>query len=287
MERVNKMYGKITEIQAQKKNAKRVNVYINDEFAIPCSLELVYQYGLQKGKEIQEENLNAIAEEDNFLKGKSDALRCIEKTHKSEQQVRDKLIAKEYEEKVINRVIEFMKSYNFIDDKRYVQSYIKEKMRTSGRNKIKFALSKKGIAKNIIEDGLETLGENGEREVALMLGEKKLIQLMKSENDRNKLYKKLGDFLVRSGYSFDIVSEVVKNVLKDVIYDVEEKVDETEEDSSKLMELAQKRYNIIIKSEKNDAKVYKKLSDFLLRKGYKWDNIKHIVKSVMIKEDDI
>lgn len=279
------MYGKVTDIEAQKKNAERVNVYINDEFAFPCSLELVYKYGLQKGKVVQEENLKAIAEEDSFLMGKSYALRCIERTYKSEVQVKDKLIAKGYEEKVIIRVIDFMKSYEFIDDNRYAEAYIKEKMRTSGRNKIKFALSKKGIAENIIQEKLEVLLKSGEKEVALVLGEKKLIQLMKSEKDRNKLYKKLGDFLVRSGYSFDIVSEVVQNVMKDIIYEPEEKVERTEADDSKLMELARKRYNIIIKSEKDHMKIYKKLSDFLLRKGYKWDEIKNIVKSVLMKED--
>ena len=84
-------------------------------------------------------------------------LGALKKPINLSKQVRDKLIAKGYEEKVIIRVIDFMKNYNFIDDKRYAESYIKEKMRTSGRNKIKFALSKKGISKNIIEDKLEML----------------------------------------------------------------------------------------------------------------------------------
>lgn len=281
------MYGKVTEIEAQKKNAQRVNVYIDNEFAFPCSLELVYKYGLAKGKEIQKENLKEIAEEDSFLKGKTCALRCIEKTYKSERQVMDKLILKGFEEQIIIRVIDFMKSYNFVDDERYVENYIKEKMRTSGRNKIKFALIKKGISKNIIEEKLEVLLSTDEKEVALMLGERKLITLMKSENDRNKLYKKLSDFLVRSGYGYDIVSGVVNTVMKDIVYEVQENVEKTEDDTLKLMELAQKRYRIIIKSEEDHMKIYKKLSDFLLRKGYKWDDIKHIVKSVVMNEEDI
>ena len=281
------MYGKVTDIEVQKKNAQRVNVYIDEEFAFPCSLELVYKYGLQKGKEIQKENLKEIAEEDNFLKGKTCALRCIERTYKSEKQVIDKLSLKGFEENVINRVIDFMKNYDFVDDERYVENYIKEKMRTSGRNKIKFALIKKGISKDIIEEKLEVLLASGEKEVALGLGERKLITLMKSENDRNKLYKKLSDFLVRSGYSYDIVSGVVNTVLKDIIFEPEEKAEKTEEDTLKLVEIAQKRYRIIIKSETDHMKIYKKLSDFLLRKGYKWDDIKHVVKSVVMKEDDI
>ena len=281
------MYGKVTEIEAQKKNPSRVNVYINDEFAFPCSLELVYKYRLEKGKEIEKENLKEIAEEDSFLKGKTCALRCIEKTHKSEHQVVENLTLKGFEEKVIIRVIDFMKNYNFVDDKKYVDNYIKEKIRNSGRNKIKFALIKKGIPRNIIDEKLGDLLPEDEAEVAVALGEKKLASLMKSENDKNKLFKKLSDFLVRSGYSYDIVGTVVKNLMKDIVLEEKEKTETTEEDKLKLIELAEKRYNIIIKSEKDVMKIYKKLSDFLLRKGYKWHEIKNIVKSVVIKEKDI
>jgi regulatory protein len=281
------MYGKVTEIEVQKKNTERVNVYINDEFAFPCSLELIYKFNLQKGKEIQEENLKALAEEDSFLMGKSYALKCIEKTYKTEQQVVDKLISKEYEEKIIKRVIDFMKSYGFVDDKRYAEAYIKEKIRTLGRNRIKFALSRKGISQDIIQDKLEMLGDVGEEEVALQLGRKKVTQLMKSEYDCNKLYKKLGDFLVRRGYSFEIVSQVVKEIMNDNVFQTQKEIEKSEVDSSILIELAEKRYNIIIKSEKDSNKIYKKLSDFLLRKGYKWDEIKNIVKSVVLKEEDI
>ena len=48
------MHGKVTEIEIQKNNTERVNIYINNEFAFPCSSELVYKYGLQKGKEIEQ-----------------------------------------------------------------------------------------------------------------------------------------------------------------------------------------------------------------------------------------
>ena len=103
------MQGKVTGVEAQKKNTDRVNIYIDYEFSFACSSELVYKYKIQKGNKIEEQNIIEITEEDNYFKGKNDALKCIERTYKSEKEVIDKLLAKEYDEKTINRVMEFMK----------------------------------------------------------------------------------------------------------------------------------------------------------------------------------
>ncbi len=286
------MNGKVTGIEAQKKNTDRVNIYIDYEFSFACSLELVYKYKIQKGNKIEEESIIEITEEDNYFKGKNDALKCIERTYKSEKEVIDKLLDKEYEEKTINRVMEFMKEYNFVNDSRYANAYIKEKMNGAGREKIKFALKNKGIPEHIIEEKLNLLLEGNEKVVARELAKKKLNILIKNEKDKNKLYKKLGDFLVTKGFNFEIVKEVVPSILKEVTFEIEKEAESFENDNEddneddELLELAEKRYNIIIKSEKDNRKVYKKLSDYLLRKGYGWDEIKVVLKKVVMKVGD-
>ncbi len=39
---------KITNIEVQKRNEERVNIYIDNEFAFACYKELVYKEGLKK-----------------------------------------------------------------------------------------------------------------------------------------------------------------------------------------------------------------------------------------------
>src|SRR3712207_8633904 len=109
----------ITKIEVGKRNKDRVNVFLNEEFAFACSADLVYYYKLSKGKKVNDEFLNEIVSEDNYLKGKNYALKLLERSYKTEKEITDKLEAKEYEPKAIERIMNFLKEYNFIDDDRY------------------------------------------------------------------------------------------------------------------------------------------------------------------------
>ena len=205
----------ITKIETQKKNIDRVNIYINYEYAFPCSAELVYIHKLKINEEVDVDELKELVDEDNFLKCKNTALKIIERTYKTEKQIYDKLIEKEYEETHVQRVIEFLKSYNFINDEEYVRLYINDKIKSQGRNKIKYDLIKKGISEHIIEDKLGSTDKDLGEAAALNLAEKKYRSLVKSESDKRKLYKKLSEFMLRKGYSWGEVKSVLNNLFKD------------------------------------------------------------------------
>ncbi|AKA71805.1 recombination regulator RecX [Clostridium scatologenes] len=278
----------ITKIEIQKRNKDRVNVYINHEFAFACSAELVYIHNIEKGKSVDLNYLNEIIMEDNYIKCKSSALKIIEKVYKTQAQIYSKLLEKEYDEKTVIRTIEFLKKYGFINDEKFVQMYIKDKLKSNGRNKIKHDLIKKGIDEKRINEGFHSITSGVEKETAIKLAEKKYNLLIKNEKDYRKIYKKVGEFLIRKGYNSDIVSEALNNVVKKDFSDFEKKDeinDDEQIDLDKLRVLAEKRYNIIIKSEQDYKKIYKKLSDYLLRRGYSWENIKTVLSSIVSNED--
>jgi regulatory protein len=275
----------ITKIEVQKKNKDRVNIYMNEEFAFACGAELIYIHNITRGRSMEKEELLDIINEDNYIKGKSYALHFLERSFKSQKQVSDKLLAKELDVKTINRVLEFLKQYDFIDDKRYVELFIKEKIRSSGKNKIKFSLLKKGLPEELIKDELNKITNQQQLEIALNLAEKKIRTLSKSEKELRKLYKKTADYLVRNGYDFGIVNEVLGKITKDVdvedVPETESSEDTYEGDYRKLHELASKRYNILIKSEPLKMKLYKKLGDYLLRRGFQWEQIKKVLAELV------
>ena len=49
----------------------------------------------------------------------------------------DKLLQKEYDIKTVDRIMEFLKSYSFINDDKYAELYVKEKIRVQGKRKDK------------------------------------------------------------------------------------------------------------------------------------------------------
>lgn len=258
---------------------------MNDEFAFACDAQLVYIHGIAKGRTMEKNQLEDIINEDNYIKGKNAALHFLESSFKSSKQVVDKLIAKEFDIKTIDRVLEFLRQYGFVDDKRFVELFVKEKIKSSGKNKIKFTLLKKGIEEELIEEELNKVTSEQQLEIALQLGEKKVRILSKSEDDRRKLYKKTTDYLFRNGYDFQIINEVLDKIaINDDSDDYKEKessVDNYEEDYDKLYNLASKRYNILIKAESNEMKIYKKLGDYLLRRGYQWEQIKKVLGNLI------
>lgn len=208
------MSNKVSKIEAQKNNKERVNIYVDDEYFISCHMELVYKEGIKKGEDIDKEKLNSIIEEDNFIKAKNRSLRYLGKAYKSEEEVREKLTVEGYDEKVIERTINFLKEYNFIDDNRYVELFIKEKLKKWGENRISYELSKKGINDKIIISKMEHINEEDKENILNEMAMKKYQSLIKNEKDSFKIKKKLNDYLIRRGYNYDEVRSVIKNIVE-------------------------------------------------------------------------
>lgn len=204
---------KITKIEIQKRNKERVNLFLDGEYAFSLSAELVYKEGLKTNENVDGIKLKALAEKDTIIRCKDSALRIIERSYKTEKEVRDKLKLKGYDENSINQSIKFLKEYNFLNDDNYTKMFIKDKLNTQGSNKIKYGLIKKGVSKEIIEKELSNVDKEDEKTIALNLAKKKIITIRKSESDNFKASGKLYRFLMSKGYSYDVVKDVVKEVM--------------------------------------------------------------------------
>lgn len=204
----------ITKIELGKRNKERVNIYIDEEYAFSISAELVYKENLKVKDKIDVDHLKKLADEDNYLKCKNSALRTIEKTYKSEKELRDKLSLKGYEDHIIKRTMDFLREYNLLDDTNYAKMYVKDRSKNQGKKKIKYALLQKGIDENVIEDELEKLNNDEIRSLVYDMALKKYNILKKRESDSYKLSQKLYRFLMGKGYDYDLIKDVVKSIVK-------------------------------------------------------------------------
>ena len=202
----------ITKIEVQKRNKERVNIYIDNEYSFSLSTELVYKEGLKTNENIDLEKIKSIAKEDDYIKWKNAALKIVEKSYKSEKELKDKLLLKGYDNLTIDKTLNFLKEYNFLSDTNYVKMYVKDKSRLQGKKKIKYDLIKKGINDKLIEEEISNIDEDEEREVAYNMALKKYNVLSKRESDKYKLSQKIYRFLLSKGYDYDIVSYAVKRV---------------------------------------------------------------------------
>lgn len=284
----------ISKVEVQKRDKNRVNVYINEEFAFACNMELVYTYDLKKGKEVDLESIEKVVKEDNYLKGKDYALRIIEKTYKTEKQIRDKLYKKEYGDTEVERIIDFLKQYKFIDDYRYMKMFINDNIKKYGKNKIKYDLIKRGVEEELINKQLDDISYEVQYNIAYDLAITKYKCLIKLDKDPkkniNKIYKKLGDFLIRRGYDFQIVNQVINNLKnsseKEELNEEDKYIEEEQkQEKTKLVELALKRYAVISKSESDYIKIYRRLASYLMRRGYSYEEVSKVLKDILKNEN--
>jgi regulatory protein len=204
---------KITKIEIQKRNKERVNLFLDNEYAFSLSTELVYKEDLKVNEEVDSEKLRILAEREALIRCKDSALRIIERSYKTEKEVRDKLSLKGYDDNAISKSIEFLKEYNFINDIKYTKAFINDKLNSTGSHKIKYTLIQKGISKEIIEEELSNLSDQNEKKAALDLAKKKIVIIKKRETDNYKICAKVSRYLFSRGYGYDVINEVVKEAM--------------------------------------------------------------------------
>lgn len=203
----------ITKIEEGKRNKERVNIYIDNDYAFSVSKEILYKENLKVNDTVNIEDLKEIVKKDNYIKCKNSALKIVERSYKSEKELKDKLLLKGYDKDSIEKTMEFLKEYNFLSDNNYTKMYVKDKSKFQGKNKIKFDLYRKGIDEEIIQEELSSIDEDDEKEVAYNLAFKKYNIISKRESDKYKLSQKLYRYIVSKGYSYDIASYAIKKVL--------------------------------------------------------------------------
>lgn len=204
----------ITKLSPQKRK-KRVNVFIDQEFAFGVDLETLAKFNLQVGQEISEQRIEKIIKEGEFQKVYDKTLRFFSFRPRSEKEVKDWLAKKKIGVLVKKLVIKRLKKVKLLDDRKFALWWIDQRVafKPKGRKLLEEELRKKGVSKEIIEQILETKITDGlELKLALKLVKKKLPSYQKMPY--LKFRQKIADFLVQRGFSWEIIKKVIDEVLK-------------------------------------------------------------------------
>lgn len=209
----------ITKIEAQKKNDDRVNIYVDNEFFMAIFKELVFTHNLKKGNSIDEEYLRSILSDEMYIKAKNKALSILSKADQSEKKIKDKL-SDDFDEDTIERVIDFLKKYNFINDSLLAKKIVNTNVNLNkcGKNRIKQNLYNKGIDRDNINDAVSEIDNDVEYENAMYLAKKRYDRI--KNEDKRKIYQKISQHLAYKGFDYDIIKRVLNKLLNSNEYDI-------------------------------------------------------------------
>ncbi len=197
------MAGVITALKIQKKNKERVNVFVDDEFAL--GVTVMVAASLRKGQFLSDADIDRLKHGDEFDKAYDRAIRFLSYRSRSRAEVDRYLREKDYADEVVEATLKRLQDQQYLNDEAFARFWLqnREQFRPRGRRALRYELRQKGISDQIID---EMLAEVDEETLAWSAVEKKLPRWQDLPEQEFK--KKLVGFLTRRGFNYAVANTI-------------------------------------------------------------------------------
>ena len=157
------------------------------------------KYGINEGEELF--NYDEILNEVLIPRAKKRAMHLLEKMDRTKADIRSKLRRNGYPDEAINAAIEYIESYNYLNDERYAYMYVRNYCNSRSRNRIMQDLYRKGVDKDTIND--YTVDE--EELINMYIIKRGYDADNASMKDRDKMFR----FLISKGFPLDEIQRLI------------------------------------------------------------------------------
>lgn len=137
-----------------------MSIFIDGEFF--CGLEKLtaLEHRLRIGDEVNEEKLSLAVFESEVTQAFDKAAGHLATRPHSEEELRKYLTEKGFSSAVIDRALEKMTAYGYIDDAEFVRAYIESHRAKFGVRRLGLELAGKGVDRALIDEALEELDQS-------------------------------------------------------------------------------------------------------------------------------
>lgn len=198
----------ITALKVQKRNPNRINVYLDGEFAFGLS-RLVAAW-LTVGQTLSDEKRASLQHQDTVEVAYLRALNLLSYRARSRAEIEKRLIEKGFTSEDVEVVLERLVQYGFVNDQRFAAEWVENRstFRPRGRRLLTMELRQKGVDEEQIDAALQTASE--ESQLAYQAAVKYVRRI--NGADWQQFRQKLGGFLGRRGFSYNVIAEITRRV---------------------------------------------------------------------------
>ena len=204
------MSGTITELRFQKRNADRVNVYLDGKFAF--GLAAIVAARLKIGQALSDEEIAQLGGRDEVEKAYERSLDFLSYRPRSAAEVRRNLLRKGIDEAIIKEAITRLNRAGLVDDVEFTRYWIENRMQFNprGGRALRHELRQRGVSPETIAEAIEGLDEERAARQVAMAGANRYRSLPASEFQR-----KLGAYLARRGFSYGVIKPIVEELTEE------------------------------------------------------------------------
>ena len=158
-------------------------------------------YHLQAGRELTEQEFRTIQEEVLIKRAKLRAMHLLTARDYTELQLRNKLEQGEYTQEAVETAIEYVRSWHYLDDQRYMEQYLSGFSGNKSRRQREQELQQKGISKEMIaafRQKQEDIGETQDETEMILELLRKRCRDPRSADEKEK--RRHYAYLMRKGF---------------------------------------------------------------------------------------
>lgn len=199
---------KITAIEPQKRNPQRVNIYLDGEFAF--GLDRTVSAWLQVGQDLDEDKIKALQDKDKDEVVYQKALHFLSYRPRSSMEMVQNLQKRGISESTIKDTMARLRRNEMINDEVFARTWVENRNEFRPRSNflLKLELRQKGLSEEIIESVLDR--NTSDESLAAAAARKQVCRYRDLE--WSDFRKKLGGFLVRRGFSYEIITPLVSKI---------------------------------------------------------------------------
>ena len=208
------MAGQITSLQFQKRTDERVNVYLNGKYAF--ALPALEAARLKVGQTLTDADIVSLQQVDAVAKAYDRAIAFLSTRPRSTAEVRRRLEKAEVDEAAIEAAIERLTEQGYLNDAEFARYWVenRQQFRPKGEQALRQELRRAGVDGEAIDETLSGLDTS---EAAYNAARPRAERLrLLAQEDPGAFKQKLGNFLLRRGFNYDMVREVTNRLLREL-----------------------------------------------------------------------
>ena len=169
---------------------------------------------MKKNPDSQPET-DGLSLEEEYHAARKKAMDLLLYSDRTEQQLREKLKEHGFSSEAVDDATEYVRSYHYIDDRRYAESFLRNKKDQKSMSEIRMTLSERGVSRDILDDLLKE-AEGSEKDTIKRLFLKKYGQ--KDLSDPS-LYQKAFRYFSGKGFRYEDIRKAIEEALDELEQD--------------------------------------------------------------------
>jgi regulatory protein len=201
----------ITAVESLPKEKQMYLIHLDGSPALTVHEDILIKYRLLKGESLSEELVEEIEYAEERSKAYLQALSYLSRRPRSVKEVRQHLARKQFPEHWVDDALQRLQSQGYLDDGQFAKQWAGHRVRSQKKGSvwIRYELTEKGVSKEQISSALQELDHDAEYKNAVELARRR----WKADSDNEfKQRQKLMQFLLRRGYTNDVVRRAVREV---------------------------------------------------------------------------